>query len=347
MLRAGAPIDGFGIGTSLTTSSDVPAFDCAYKLQEYAGLAAAQALSRQGDVAGSQAGLAPIRAGWPHGRRCHVARKRPAGRRAAHPIGHAAAAEGIAPPPTLAESRSARGQRSCAIAGAVATAGAGATVSGPGGGRADAAGEPKSTAAWHSVNGCRHDVKISRSATRMFYWWSMSRTTSVPKDASRFPRGHEVVPLINRLATRFKHVVLTQDWHPAGHLSFASAHPGRKPYETIEVSYGTQILWPDHCVQATPGAEFRKDLKIAHAQLVLRKGYHPRTSIPIQPSTRTTARRIPGWPDICGNAVLRAYFSPGSRSTSASATRPRMPGAKASRSWWSRMPAAGSMSTAR
>lgn len=88
------------------------------------------------------------------------------------------------------------------------------------------------------------------------------------------PRGDEVVPVINRLAARFKHVVLTQDWHPPGHLSFASTHPGRKPYETIEVSYGPQILWPDHCVQATPGADVRKDLQIAHAQLVLRKGYH-------------------------------------------------------------------------
>jgi nicotinamidase/pyrazinamidase len=88
------------------------------------------------------------------------------------------------------------------------------------------------------------------------------------------PRGDEVVPVINRLATRFRHVVMTQDWHPPGHLSFASTHPGRKPYETIEVSYGPQILWPDHCVQATSGAELRQDLQIAHAQLVLRKGYH-------------------------------------------------------------------------
>jgi nicotinamidase/pyrazinamidase len=88
------------------------------------------------------------------------------------------------------------------------------------------------------------------------------------------PAGDEVVPLVNRLASRFRHVVLTQDWHPPGHLSFASTHPGRKPYDTIEVSYGPQILWPDHCVQGTPGAELRKDLRIAHAQLVLRKGYH-------------------------------------------------------------------------
>jgi nicotinamidase/pyrazinamidase len=88
------------------------------------------------------------------------------------------------------------------------------------------------------------------------------------------PRGDEVVPLVNRLAKRFAHVVLTQDWHPAGHQSFASTHPGRKPYETIEVAYGPQILWPDHCVQGTPGAQLRWDLQIPHAELVLRKGYH-------------------------------------------------------------------------
>jgi nicotinamidase/pyrazinamidase len=95
-----------------------------------------------------------------------------------------------------------------------------------------------------------------------------------PGGALGVPRGDEVVPLINRLAGRFAHVLLTQDWHPAGHLSFASAHPGRKPYEVLEASYGAQILWPDHCVQGTPGAEFRTDLQITRAELVLRKGYH-------------------------------------------------------------------------
>ncbi|HET7679778.1 MAG TPA: bifunctional nicotinamidase/pyrazinamidase [Xanthobacteraceae bacterium] len=95
-----------------------------------------------------------------------------------------------------------------------------------------------------------------------------------PGGALAVPRGDEVVPLINRLAGRFEHVVLTQDWHPRGHESFASTHPGRKPYQTIDVSYGTQILWPDHCVQGTPGANFRDDLQISHAELVLRKGYH-------------------------------------------------------------------------
>ncbi|HEY6022632.1 MAG TPA: bifunctional nicotinamidase/pyrazinamidase [Pseudolabrys sp.] len=88
------------------------------------------------------------------------------------------------------------------------------------------------------------------------------------------PRGDEVVPLVNHLATKFAHVVLTQDWHPRGHLSFASSHPGKKPFQTIEVRYGTQILWPDHCVQGTAGAAFRNDLEIPHAELVLRKGYH-------------------------------------------------------------------------
>lgn len=88
------------------------------------------------------------------------------------------------------------------------------------------------------------------------------------------PRGDEVVPLVNRLAQDFAHVVLTQDWHPRGHLSFASSHPGTKPYQTIQVSYGPQVLWPDHCVQGTKGATFRDDLNIPHAELVLRKGYH-------------------------------------------------------------------------
>jgi nicotinamidase/pyrazinamidase len=95
-----------------------------------------------------------------------------------------------------------------------------------------------------------------------------------PQGRLAVPRGDEVVPIVNRLASRFEHVVLTQDWHPRGHLSFASTHSGRRPYETIEVSYGSQILWPDHCVQGTQGAELRDDLEIAHAQLVLRKGYH-------------------------------------------------------------------------
>jgi nicotinamidase/pyrazinamidase len=87
------------------------------------------------------------------------------------------------------------------------------------------------------------------------------------------PHGDEVVPSINRIATRFRHVVLTQDWHPPGHHSFASSHPGKHPFETVTVSYGQQILWPDHCVQGTAGAQFNDHLQIPHAELVLRKGF--------------------------------------------------------------------------
>ena len=93
-----------------------------------------------------------------------------------------------------------------------------------------------------------------------------------PGGALSVPRGDEVIPLINQLAERFPNVVLTQDWHPPDHLSFASSHPGKKAYDTIVVDYGPQILWPDHCVRTTPGADFHKDLDIPHAALVLRKG---------------------------------------------------------------------------
>lgn len=89
------------------------------------------------------------------------------------------------------------------------------------------------------------------------------------------PRGDEIVTPINRLSQRFAHVVLTQDWHPAGHRSFASSHPGKRPFETVEMHYGGQVLWPDHCVQGTPGADFHKDLRVTNAQLVLRKGFRP------------------------------------------------------------------------
>jgi len=87
------------------------------------------------------------------------------------------------------------------------------------------------------------------------------------------PRGDEVVDLVNRLGVRFQHVVLTQDWHPSGHRSFASANPGRQPYETVAFPYGPQVLWPEHCVQGTPGAQFHGALQLPHAELVLRKGY--------------------------------------------------------------------------
>ena len=94
-----------------------------------------------------------------------------------------------------------------------------------------------------------------------------------PGGALAVPHGDEIVPVGNRLAGRFLHVVLTQDWHPRGHRSFASTHPGKKPYEMIALSYGTQVLWPDHCIQGTYGADFPAGLDVPHAELVLRKGY--------------------------------------------------------------------------
>jgi nicotinamidase/pyrazinamidase len=81
------------------------------------------------------------------------------------------------------------------------------------------------------------------------------------------------VPVINRLIERFPHVVMTQDWHPESHASFASSHPGKAPFASIEAHYGPQTLWPDHCVQGTEGAEFHPDLDWTKAQLVVRKGF--------------------------------------------------------------------------
>jgi nicotinamidase/pyrazinamidase len=86
--------------------------------------------------------------------------------------------------------------------------------------------------------------------------------------------GDQVVPIINRIAAGFAHAVMTQDWHPAGHSSFASSHTGRKPFEAIDLAYGKQVLWPDHCVQGTEGAALSKDLSIPRAELILRKGFH-------------------------------------------------------------------------
>ena len=85
--------------------------------------------------------------------------------------------------------------------------------------------------------------------------------------------GEQVVPVINRIAKGFANVVLTQDWHTAGHVSFATSHSGKKPFETVDLSYGKQVLWPDHCVQGTDSASLSKDLAIPHAGLVIRKGF--------------------------------------------------------------------------
>ncbi len=96
-----------------------------------------------------------------------------------------------------------------------------------------------------------------------------------PGGALAVPDGDKVVPIVNRLGERFEHIVLTQDWHSPGHRSFASAHPGRLAFETVDLAYGAQILWPDHCVQGTTGAEFHADLDTRRAELIVRKGFRP------------------------------------------------------------------------
>lgn len=95
----------------------------------------------------------------------------------------------------------------------------------------------------------------------------------LPGGALGVPDGDAIIPLINRVAPRFPHATFTQDWHVPGHLSFASSHPGRVPFETIELPYGPQVLWPDHCVQGSTGAEFSPLLSVPQAELVIRKGY--------------------------------------------------------------------------
>ena len=95
----------------------------------------------------------------------------------------------------------------------------------------------------------------------------------IPGGALAVKDGDQVIAVINRLAPAFSRVVLTQDWHTPGHASFASSHPGKKPFEMTDLPYGAQVLWPDHCVQGTPGAALHKDLNVPHAELIIRKGY--------------------------------------------------------------------------
>jgi nicotinamidase/pyrazinamidase len=87
------------------------------------------------------------------------------------------------------------------------------------------------------------------------------------------PEGDQVVPVINEMARKFRNVLLTQDWHPAGHSSFASSHPGNEPFTQVAMPYGPQTLWPDHCVQGSTGARLRDDLDVPHAELIIRKGF--------------------------------------------------------------------------
>ena len=96
-----------------------------------------------------------------------------------------------------------------------------------------------------------------------------------PGGALAVAEGDAVIAPIQHVASHFTHVILTQDWHPAHHSSFASSHPGKQPYQSVELSYGAQTLWPDHCVQSSKGAEFHADLHLPKAELILRKGFDP------------------------------------------------------------------------
>lgn len=96
-----------------------------------------------------------------------------------------------------------------------------------------------------------------------------------PGGALAVPGGDAVIDPIHRIAPQFQHIILTQDWHPPGHSSFAASHPGRQPFEQILLDYGPQTLWPTHCVQGSPGADFRSSLHLPKAELILRKGFRP------------------------------------------------------------------------
>jgi nicotinamidase/pyrazinamidase len=112
-----------------------------------------------------------------------------------------------------------------------------------------------------------------------------------PGGALAVADGDDVVPVINRLAERFNHVVLTQDWHPPGHSSFATSHPGAAAFDTISMPYGQQTLWPDHCIQGTPGAAFHPQLATDRAELVIRKGF--RAAIDSYSAFHENDRRTP------------------------------------------------------
>ena len=129
-----------------------------------------------------------------------------------------------------------------------------------------------------------------------------------PGGALEVPDGDAVVPAINRIAPRFAARVLTQDWHPPGHRSFASSHAGRAPFETAELSYGEQVLWPDHCVQGTAGAAFHPGLATDGADLVLRKGFRPEIDSysAFYENDRRTSTGLAGY--LRGRGISRLFF---------------------------------------
>ena len=130
-----------------------------------------------------------------------------------------------------------------------------------------------------------------------------------PGGALAVPQGDEVVEPIHRLAPLFDHIVLTQDWHTPDHASFASSHAGTQPYQTIELAYGTQTLWPPHCVQGTTGADFHPDLELSRAELILRKGFRPGIDSysAFFENDRVTATGLAGY--LAERGLSRAFFA--------------------------------------
>jgi nicotinamidase/pyrazinamidase len=130
-----------------------------------------------------------------------------------------------------------------------------------------------------------------------------------PGGALAVPRGDEVVAPILDIARRFQHMILTQDWHPADHTSFATQHPGSKPFETIELAYGPQTLWPPHCVQGMLGADFHPGLDLPHAELIVRKGFRRQIdsySVFFE-NDRTTATGLAGY--LRERGLARMFFA--------------------------------------
>jgi nicotinamidase/pyrazinamidase len=121
--------------------------------------------------------------------------------------------------------------------------------------------------------------------------------TFMPGGELAVAQGDAVVPVINRLARLFEHAFATQDWHPPGHSSFASAHPGHKPYDTISMPYGRQVLWPDHAVQGSPNAMLHLDVDLSRVEVIIRKGFHPRIDSysTFFENDRRTATGLDGW----------------------------------------------------
>jgi nicotinamidase/pyrazinamidase len=94
-----------------------------------------------------------------------------------------------------------------------------------------------------------------------------------PGGALAVPDGDSIIPTVNKLIEKFDAIIQTQDWHPAGHHSFSSSHTGKEPFDTIELDYGTQVLWPDHCIQGSKGADFHPELNTLNSQVIIRKGF--------------------------------------------------------------------------